>query len=313
MCSITARWSHAPRRGNARPSRTDWRAAGYSLSWRSSDDKGETRCGRKIRRGWCVSVPARRRAICCAAIGSRRCSVLGIAGEGRRAGARAPARRRPRSRSATRTARIGLVDAYCPHRRAPLFFGRNEECGLRCVYHGWKFDADGNCVDMPSRAGDQPDEEQRQDHRLSDGRARRRRLGLYGPEGHAAARRPITNGRARPRRIAIVSKTFEDCNYLQALEGGLDTAHSLVPAQQQARQQERCCASATARRSIDVETTDYGYYYVSTRKPAADEQLRARLSLHHAGTADARQRACGCDGGRNDIAEARRPYLGADR
>ena len=46
--------------------------------------------------------------------------------------------------------RVGLVDAYCPHRRAPLFFGRNEECGLRCVYHGWKFDADGNCVDLPS-------------------------------------------------------------------------------------------------------------------------------------------------------------------
>ena len=45
---------------------------------------------------------------------------------------------------------VGLVDAYCPHRRAPMFFGRNEECGLRCVYHGWKFDRDGTCVDMPS-------------------------------------------------------------------------------------------------------------------------------------------------------------------
>ena len=45
---------------------------------------------------------------------------------------------------------VGLVDNYCPHRRASLFFGRNEECGLRCVYHGWKFDVDGNCVDMPS-------------------------------------------------------------------------------------------------------------------------------------------------------------------
>src|SRR5262249_38961506 len=46
--------------------------------------------------------------------------------------------------------RPGLVDAYCPHRGAPLFFGRNEECGLRCVYHGWKFDVYGNCVDMPT-------------------------------------------------------------------------------------------------------------------------------------------------------------------
>src|SRR6195256_5812872 len=46
--------------------------------------------------------------------------------------------------------KVGLVSAFCPHRRAPLFFGRNEECGLRCVYHGWKFDRHGNCVDMPS-------------------------------------------------------------------------------------------------------------------------------------------------------------------
>src|ERR671912_1459042 len=44
--------------------------------------------------------------------------------------------------------RLGLLDEFCPHRRASLFLGRNEECGLRCVYHGWKFDADGRCVDM---------------------------------------------------------------------------------------------------------------------------------------------------------------------
>ena len=39
---------------------------------------------------------------------------------------------------------VGLIDNYCPHRRASLFFGRNEECGLRCVYHGWKFDVNGD-------------------------------------------------------------------------------------------------------------------------------------------------------------------------
>ena len=46
--------------------------------------------------------------------------------------------------------KLGILDAYCPHRRAHLYFGRNEECGLRCVYHGWKFDVTGQCVDMPS-------------------------------------------------------------------------------------------------------------------------------------------------------------------
>src|SRR5215472_8013707 len=45
---------------------------------------------------------------------------------------------------------VGLMAHNCPHRGASLFFGRNEEAGLRCVYHGWKFDAQGNCVDMPN-------------------------------------------------------------------------------------------------------------------------------------------------------------------
>src|SRR3954469_11986033 len=45
---------------------------------------------------------------------------------------------------------VGLIQNACPHRGASLFFGRNEEEGLRCVYHGWKFDVTGACVDMPS-------------------------------------------------------------------------------------------------------------------------------------------------------------------
>src|SRR3984957_3534848 len=46
--------------------------------------------------------------------------------------------------------RVGLVGNHCPHRGASLFFGRNEENGLRCIYHGWKFDVSGRCVDMPN-------------------------------------------------------------------------------------------------------------------------------------------------------------------
>src|SRR5947209_1414217 len=45
---------------------------------------------------------------------------------------------------------VGMFEQHCPHRGASLFFGRNEECGLRCVYHGWKFDVHGDCVDMPN-------------------------------------------------------------------------------------------------------------------------------------------------------------------
>ncbi|HSG91976.1 MAG TPA: Rieske 2Fe-2S domain-containing protein, partial [Pseudomonadales bacterium] len=46
--------------------------------------------------------------------------------------------------------RVGLLDRRCPHRGADLFFGRNEDCGLRCVYHGWKFDVTGKAVDLPN-------------------------------------------------------------------------------------------------------------------------------------------------------------------
>ena len=45
--------------------------------------------------------------------------------------------------------RVGLLPERCPHRRASLYFGRNEEGGLRCIYHGWKFDVAGRCIDMP--------------------------------------------------------------------------------------------------------------------------------------------------------------------
>src|SRR6266480_314292 len=46
--------------------------------------------------------------------------------------------------------KLGLLGTHCPHRGASLFFGRNEEEGLRCVYHGWKFDIEGQCIDMPN-------------------------------------------------------------------------------------------------------------------------------------------------------------------
>src|SRR5712692_112234 len=49
--------------------------------------------------------------------------------------------------------RVGLVDQFCPHRGASLFYARNEECGLRCIYHGWKYDFDGNTIETPNESG----------------------------------------------------------------------------------------------------------------------------------------------------------------
>src|SRR6266446_3361402 len=84
--------------------------------------------------------------------------------------------------------RAGLVDEFCPHRGASLFLGRNEACGLRCIYHGWKFDVNGRCVDMPNeRAGRARLQGQGARPRLPLPRRERRDLDLHGPASGGAA------------------------------------------------------------------------------------------------------------------------------
>ena len=89
------------------------------------------------------------------------------------------------SPSATADGRYGLIDEFCAHRGVSLWFGRNEECGLRCPYHGWKFDVTGQCVEVPSEPEESGFAKKIKLQVLSAGRARRRAVDLYG-----AARAP---------------------------------------------------------------------------------------------------------------------------
>jgi phenylpropionate dioxygenase-like ring-hydroxylating dioxygenase large terminal subunit len=160
--------------------------------------------------------------------------------------------------------RIGLVAAYCPHRRAPLFFGRNEECGLRCVYHGWKFDADGACVDLPTEAAGSP--LKNEVHITAYPTCERGGViwAYLGPRDKLPPLPDFEWTRA-PATHRHVTKTFEACNYLQALEGGLDTAHSSYLHNNRLGD-NRQLRNRDGAPHIDVERTDYGYYYVSTRQ-----------------------------------------------
>ena len=121
--------------------------------------------------------------------------------------------------------RYGLIDEFCAHRGVSLWFGRNEECGLRCPYHGWKFDVTGQCIDVPS----EPEE---------SGFVKKIKLKSYplverggilwtymGPPEHAAAAAGMgVRDRCR-REQRFVSKRFQECNWLQAMEGGIDSSH----------------------------------------------------------------------------------------
>ena len=172
------------------------------------------------------------------------------------------------------TGRVGLVDAFCPHRRAPLFFGRNEECGLRCVYHGWKFDADGHCVDLPSEPENSPMKSRVKIKAYPTFEAGGMVWAYLGPSEKMPPK-PDYEWMRVPATHRHVSKTFEDCNYLQALEGGLDTAHSSFLHNLRLGD-NRLLRNRDGAPRIEVEPTEYGYTYISTRK-ASDQDSYVRV------------------------------------
>jgi phthalate 4,5-dioxygenase len=120
--------------------------------------------------------------------------------------------------------RVGLFDAFCPHRGAPLFFARNEEHGLRCVYHGWKFDVNGACVDLPSA---QEGESYRHKIQIKAYPCQEVAGMVFAYMGPADRRPPFPEFEWRnlPESHTHVSKFRLECNYLQAMEGDYDPSH----------------------------------------------------------------------------------------
>ncbi|HEY8579737.1 MAG TPA: Rieske 2Fe-2S domain-containing protein, partial [Beijerinckiaceae bacterium] len=165
--------------------------------------------------------------------------------------------------------KVGLVDAYCPHRRAPLFFGRNEECGLRCVYHGWKFNRHGDCVDMPSEPEGTPLQARVRITAYATHEGGGVVFAYLGPR-ETMPPPPDYEWMRAPATHRHVSKTLQHSNYLQGLEGGLDTAHVGFLHSDDRNPVTRLSARDRQPR-LDVEVTDYGYYYVSHRRIAPDE------------------------------------------
>ncbi|MSQ26852.1 MAG: aromatic ring-hydroxylating dioxygenase subunit alpha [Dehalococcoidia bacterium] len=120
--------------------------------------------------------------------------------------------------------RVGLVANNCPHRGASLFFGRNEEHGLRCVYHGWKFDLTGACVDMPN----EPAESNFKSKVRLTSYPCQERNGLVwaymGPLAQPPAL-PALEWNLVPEDQYYLTKRVQACNWAQSLEGGIDSSH----------------------------------------------------------------------------------------
>ncbi|HTD77086.1 MAG TPA: Rieske 2Fe-2S domain-containing protein [Chloroflexota bacterium] len=119
---------------------------------------------------------------------------------------------------------VGLLDNNCPHRGASLFFARNEECGLRCVYHGWKFGVDGQCLDMPN----EPPESNFKDKVRANAYPCRERGGVVwtymGPRREPPPL-PDLEPNMLPDSEQGAQAIMRECNWLQGLEGDIDTSH----------------------------------------------------------------------------------------
>ncbi|MBM2811327.1 MAG: (2Fe-2S)-binding protein [Chloroflexi bacterium] len=123
--------------------------------------------------------------------------------------------------------RPGVLEEYCPHRGASLHLGRNEEGGLRCIYHGWKMDVDGNVLDMPCEPEGSTFKE-RVKAVAYPVREQGRTIWVYmGPREHMP---PFPNFEWTlvPDGNRSIAKVMEEANWLQAVEGTVDSSHADV-------------------------------------------------------------------------------------
>ena len=173
--------------------------------------------------------------------------------------------------------RVGVIDEYCPHRRASLLFGRNGECGLRCLYHGWKVDVDGNVVEMAS----EPPESrltEKVKHKSYPVQEAGGFVWVYmGPAEEMPEFQPPAFAPNPTTKVSVV-KIQVPCNWAQILEGAIDSAHSsslhssdMPPARVNSNTVssdglwQRPSTDKAPR--LQVQLTNYGFRYAAIRRP----------------------------------------------
>ena len=174
------------------------------------------------------------------------------------------------------TGRVGLVDEMCPHRRASLVYGRNEDCGLRCLYHGWKVNADGDVIEMFSEPVDSTLKERVKHKAYPTHEAAGFVWAYLGP---ANTMPKFSAGPIAPDGKAPVSivKMRVPANWAQITEGQIDSAHSsslhssdMKPARvkgAEADDKSWYRPSTDKAPRMQIERTDYGFHYAAIRRP----------------------------------------------
>lgn len=172
--------------------------------------------------------------------------------------------------------RLGLLDELCPHRKASLVYGRNEECGLRCLYHGWKFDVHGNTVAMSSEPEASPLKNKVKARAYPTQEWGGFVWAWLGDKEAMPAFMPPAFAPTEDTDIAIL-KIRVPANWAQIHEGQIDSAHSsslhssdMKPARvESASADDKSWYRPSTDRSprMQTETTRYGFHYAAIRTP----------------------------------------------
>ena len=187
---------------------------------------------------------------------------------------------------------VGLLDESCPHRGASLVLGRNEECGIRCLYHGWKIDTGGNVTETPPEPEDSSFGAR---IRTTSYPVEERGGFVWAYMGPAGTMPPPLDFEwtAGPDTHRVIIKVRAACNWLQTLEGVIDSAHSnflhadLLVGTAGVSTTHLKDDGAFARPSndgrpkIEVEDTPYGFKYAAIRRPMVDADTKKYVRITH--------------------------------
>ncbi|MFT7562658.1 MAG: phthalate 4,5-dioxygenase oxygenase subunit, partial [Bacteroidia bacterium] len=164
---------------------------------------------------------------------------------------------------------VGIINAYCRHKLAPLFYGRNEECGIRCVYHGWKYDVNGVCVDMPNvpslKEGKKPPS--RASIKAYPTRQAGGLVWVYMGPKDLQPELPQMEWMYVPAGHAHVARWHQATNWAQGMEGEIDTSHvSFLHSSVHPEDMPLPIKYATdGAPVITMKDTDYGFVYGARR------------------------------------------------
>ena len=177
---------------------------------------------------------------------------------------------------------VSVTEERCPHRLASLALGRNEEGGIRCIYHGWKFDGSGACVDMPSEPGAYHFRDRMKLRSFPAREAGGLVFTYMGPGD--PPRFPEYDWMQLPRNQLGIMKVGERVNYAQGIEGAIDSSHSWMLHQGAIWDwKKRASISSDTSPRMEAEDTPYGFRYaairVPTQNPDTERYIRVTIFL----------------------------------